>query len=675
MHGGNSGAALLRATPRGRHRVRAQARTRRAPTGSRARRATTGAPRGCTPPARSTRCRRRSSTASSRSSATADAAWVAMRDVGDALLADDARLSRAQSRRVLDAAAALHATFSDRVPDGAASLRDRLGMTSPAVADAERTQRPAAEAVRARLGGVRRGRPGRRRRRPSSRCARDPAPLADALLAAHGARDADPRRPARRQPRLRRRPRRPDRLGPGDRGHADRRVRLVPGPGRVADRRHARRARSRPPRRARRRARRRRGRARDALRARPVRLAARAQRARPPRPGRDGMGSRGARLVGAARPARARARRRPGRSAMTEAFRHTDAARTIVFGAGALDAAADLLGDGYTLLTTARAAGSAPLVAERAAAVVHVPGGLVEVVAAALRPDVTGRRLVALGGGRVIDVAKALAAADGPREVLAIPTSLSAAEMTRVHRHAEGVPGDTPRVRPGVVVNDPALSASLPEDALAAGSANALAHATVGLLSDRATPIGARGRARGDGALRGGLVRDRARPPGARPGRAAGRLGGRPVRPRAASRPGPDRRPHGRGRPRLRERGAPPGHDRRAACPPARRLRGAGRSAGRRARSGRRRTAGPRRGRRPRRDRDGRRAARPGGPGGAATPGARPRRARARRGRAPRHLPRRRRAARGGRRAIGVPVAAATCATSSRPSRIARPAR
>ena len=174
---------------------------------------------------------------------------------------------------------------------------------------------------------------------------------------------------------------------------------------------------------------------------------------------------------------------------MTGAFRHTDAARTIVFGAGALDAAGDLLGDGYTLLTTARAAGSAPVVAERAAAVVHVPGGLVEVVAAALRPDVSGRRLVALGGGRVIDVAKALAAADGPREVLAIPTSLSAAEMTSVHRHAEGVPSDTPRVRPRVVINDPSLSASLPEDALAAGSANALAHATVGLLSDRATPI------------------------------------------------------------------------------------------------------------------------------------------------------------------------------------------
>jgi alcohol dehydrogenase class IV len=175
---------------------------------------------------------------------------------------------------------------------------------------------------------------------------------------------------------------------------------------------------------------------------------------------------------------------------MTGSFRQIEASRTIVFGAGALDDAEDLLGSGYTLLTTARAAGAAPRVAERAASVVHVPGGLVEVVAAGLRGDVTGRRLVALGGGRVIDVAKALAAADAPREVLAIPTSLSGAEMTRVHRHAEGVPGDTPRVRPHAVVNDPALSASLPTAALAAASANALAHATFGFLSDHATPIG-----------------------------------------------------------------------------------------------------------------------------------------------------------------------------------------
>jgi hypothetical protein len=69
---------------------------------------------------------------------TDDAAWVAMRDVHEHLLGEVARLTRADSRRILDAAAALHATFRGRVPDGAAPLRDRLGMSSAAVADAER---------------------------------------------------------------------------------------------------------------------------------------------------------------------------------------------------------------------------------------------------------------------------------------------------------------------------------------------------------------------------------------------------------------------------------------------------------------------------------------------------------------------------------------------------------
>ena len=160
-----------------------------------------------------------------------------------------------------------------------------------------------------------------------------------------------------------------------------------------------------------------------------------------------------------------------------------------MFGPGALEAADDLLGSGYTLLTTRRARAQAPRVVERAGAVVDVPAGLVEDAAAALRGEVRGERLVALGGGRVIDVAKALAAADGPREVAAVPTSLSAAEMTGVHRHARGVSAETPRVRPRVVVNDPALSASQPVEQLAASSANALGHATVGLLSDRTTPV------------------------------------------------------------------------------------------------------------------------------------------------------------------------------------------
>jgi alcohol dehydrogenase class IV len=174
---------------------------------------------------------------------------------------------------------------------------------------------------------------------------------------------------------------------------------------------------------------------------------------------------------------------------MSEAFRHIESARTIVFGPGALADSAELIGEGYTLLSTPRGAASAPYVLERAATMLEVPAGQVDVVAAQLRGTVMGSRLVALGGGRVIDVAKALAAADPPREVVAIPTSLSAAEMTAVHRHAQGVAPSAPCVRPVVVINDPQLSASQPAEALAASSANALGHAVTALVSDRATPF------------------------------------------------------------------------------------------------------------------------------------------------------------------------------------------
>jgi alcohol dehydrogenase class IV len=118
-----------------------------------------------------------------------------------------------------------------------------------------------------------------------------------------------------------------------------------------------------------------------------------------------------------------------------------------------------------------------------------VEPGRVDEVAAILRPDVEGDRLVALGGGRVIDVAKALAAAEPPRHVAAIPTTLSAAEMTPLHRHATGVPDGTPHVRAAIVINDPALSASQPEPELAASALNSLGHAAEAPLTALANPV------------------------------------------------------------------------------------------------------------------------------------------------------------------------------------------
>ena len=171
-----------------------------------------------------------------------------------------------------------------------------------------------------------------------------------------------------------------------------------------------------------------------------------------------------------------------------EPFRWDDGDRVIRFGRGALADVPELVGEGYVLLTTPRTRERAAELAERAGAVHDVPEGRVDEVAGELRREVQGDTLLALGGGRVIDVAKALAAADPPRRVAAVPTTLSAAEMTRGHRHAVGVDPATPRVRPQVVVNDPALSASQPEPALAASALNALAHAVEAPLTVRTNP-------------------------------------------------------------------------------------------------------------------------------------------------------------------------------------------
>jgi alcohol dehydrogenase class IV len=165
------------------------------------------------------------------------------------------------------------------------------------------------------------------------------------------------------------------------------------------------------------------------------------------------------------------------------------------FGRDALAAAMASLGDGYTLLTTPRARGAAPALMDRAGAVHDVPAGRVDELAGALLEDVeAGPRslIVALGGGRVIDTAKAIAAARAPGSrprVAAVPTTLSAAEMTAVHRRAAGADGSLPGVRPAIVVNDPALSASQPAVELAASAANALAHAAEGPATRFASPV------------------------------------------------------------------------------------------------------------------------------------------------------------------------------------------
>jgi alcohol dehydrogenase class IV len=87
----------------------------------------------------------------------------------------------------------------------------------------------------------------------------------------------------------------------------------------------------------------------------------------------------------------------------------------------------------------------------------------------------------------VIDTAKAIAAVRGG-EVAAIPTTLSGAEMTAIHRlpaGREGVAG----VRPSLVLADPDAMASAPEDQLRASAMNSLAHGADSLYTPLADEL------------------------------------------------------------------------------------------------------------------------------------------------------------------------------------------
>jgi maleylacetate reductase len=107
--------------------------------------------------------------------------------------------------------------------------------------------------------------------------------------------------------------------------------------------------------------------------------------------------------------------------------------------------------------------------------------------AAAVRDGVGDRPLVALGGGRVVDAAKAIAGAGGLR-CAAVPTTLAGSPFTPFHRMPAGV-SEWRLTRPALAVADPALMASLPEAALAATAMNALAHASESLYAPGANPV------------------------------------------------------------------------------------------------------------------------------------------------------------------------------------------
>ena len=199
---------------------------------------------------------------------------------------------------------------------------------------------------------------------------------------------------------------------------------------------------------------------------------------------------------------------------MSNGFTWRDAGRTVVCADGALGDATETLArngvEQFELFSTDRALGEAPGLKAAARRVHRVPPGNVSDLAGGLLAEVGEGPLVALGGGRVIDVAKALAAVRGA-EVAAIPTTMSGAEMTASHRVAGGGGKRAEAgVRPRLVIADPRVMTSAPEPELRASSMNALAHGADTLYLPLSNPVSEMTALRGAAEVAGALDQDRA---------------------------------------------------------------------------------------------------------------------------------------------------------------------
>jgi maleylacetate reductase len=191
-------------------------------------------------------------------------------------------------------------------------------------------------------------------------------------------------------------------------------------------------------------------------------------------------------------------------------FNWRDGERFVVFRTGAVAEVEELLAgqgwDRWDLISTRRSAEAVvPDLNERAAGFHEVPAGPVAEAAAAIVDSVETDSLVAVGGGRVIDTAKAVAAVRGAR-VAAIPTTLSGAEMTGFHRLPAGRESDARGlVRPALVIADPDQMTTLPEDRLRASALNALAHGAEALYTPFASPVTTLAALRGAGLIASAL--------------------------------------------------------------------------------------------------------------------------------------------------------------------------
>jgi maleylacetate reductase len=201
---------------------------------------------------------------------------------------------------------------------------------------------------------------------------------------------------------------------------------------------------------------------------------------------------------------------------MTIPFAHDQPAVRIVFGTGAFERLAEELEDRRWLIvhggSQAAAAGRlGERLGERFAGTFgearrHVPAELAD-RARAHFAEREADGLVAIGGGSVIGLAKAVAlTAQAP--IVAVPTTYSGSEMTAIYGlMADGRKhtGRDEAVRPRHVVYDPELSRGLPRAVAAPSAMNALAHCVDALWAPGATPITTLFAEEGARALREGL--------------------------------------------------------------------------------------------------------------------------------------------------------------------------
>jgi maleylacetate reductase len=178
---------------------------------------------------------------------------------------------------------------------------------------------------------------------------------------------------------------------------------------------------------------------------------------------------------------------------VSESFVWRDAGRVVVFRPDAVAHSSRILHEHgfaeFELLTTPRALPGAPELEAAARAVHAVPAGGVPEAAAALLGRAQAPQLVALGGGRAIDTAKAVASVTGAR-VAAIPTTLSGAEITGIHRLPAGAESQVRRmVRPDLAIADPEAMTGLAEPALRASAMNSLAHGADSLYTPFSNPL------------------------------------------------------------------------------------------------------------------------------------------------------------------------------------------